>query len=118
VPEANLDLIIKMRTSNQISDTKVALLDDLVHKTFSADELLKKVNEWAVAKNFKVVYREGIKQLQVGWKREMRCSVKECSFKLTFKSIKLEERFELDQVVSFQHNEHSSMFILICQEYF
>ena len=70
-----------------------------------------------LTKNFKVVYREGIKPLKKGWKREMRCSFKECPFKIIFKSNELGTEFKIDLVLSAQYNKHIGILNLLTYFY-
>ena len=114
VLEPNLNLVIKTGASDgQYSNVSHQIpLEELTNQIFSPQGLLKKVNEWSLAKNFKVVYREGIKPLKKGWKREMRCP-----FRIIFKSNELGTEFKIDLVLSAQYNKHIGILNLLTYFY-
>ena len=109
VLEPNNDLLIKVQTTQ--SEVRlvspIIMLRELIGKKYKKEELYSKANEWAGERHFKLVYREGLKAIKKGWKREMKCNVENCKFKLTFKSDKTGQVFELDEKLSNKHNKHS-----------
>ena len=66
----------------------------------SEDSLLAKMNEWAESKKFRLIFREGKKELK------KICSERTCSFKLTFKT-GTTNLYRLDYDLSKKHNYHN-----------
>jgi len=110
-PYADLFIQIGLVSEQSKSVLKICL-NDLVNKKFKEADLNSVINEWAVQYGFKLVYKEGLKTTKTGFKREMRCQVKNCGFKLTFKSDKIGRDYELDFKLSIKHNEHKGDYYL------
>ena len=111
-PHNNLYITVEdFRDETQENQSNIDL-KDLIGQKIHIDQLSTRVNEWAARRNFQMVYREGMKDLKKGKKREMRCNTNGCGFKLSFKSDEAGEIFELDEKLSSKHSLHSGKFLL------
>ena len=110
VLEPNSQLVIKVKEiyADNIMDNinPIIGLESLKDLEVSEDGLLAKMNEWAESKKFRLIFREGKKELKKGFKRDLFCSERTCPFKLTFKT-GTTNLYRLDYDLSKKHNYHS-----------
>ena len=81
---------------------------DLIEKTFTHDELLEKVNEWAIPKKFKLYYSEGAKETKKGVKRTLACQITTCKYRIVFKSNNNDDNFKIYEKLSQKYMTHSN----------
>ena len=79
----------------------------LAKRLFNGETLLEEVNKWAIGFKFKLIFLEGLKSLKNGFKRVVGCQVKDCKFKLIFKSNKNGKDFKLEEDLKLVHNVHT-----------
>ena len=120
VLEPNIHLNITHLINESIPEvfSMVVSLDEIKDRNFPQSTLQSAVNEWAVEKGFRMTFREGLKCLKKGYKRDMFCSVNGCPFKLTFKSDQSGELFNLDLELSKKYNKHKGTLTSIIVQIF
>jgi len=83
-------------------------LDELLGKEFEDESLLLQLNAWANEKKFNLFISEGMKKLKKGFKRTLSCNVKNCGYRLVFKS-ETGEVYSVDQNLSQKYAKHSML---------
>lgn len=82
--------------------------DDLVSKSYNEENLLVDLNHWALERKFKFIISEGIKETKIGFKRVLRCSDKQCNYRLILKSEDSQTNFKLYEKLSRKYKKHSN----------
>ena len=71
--------------------------------------VLKELNEWAEPRGFKLVFSEGKKKLNEGYKRVIRCNNKECCFQMIVMAphSQKDQNYEhIDQILQYELKEY------------
>ena len=103
---------IQILSQDPHCETNKIDIKELVMKEIPEEELYWEINQWAVAKKFRLISLEGKKPLKDGFKRVMGCPEKGCKFKLTFKSDTKEEIYRLDYKLGERNSVHEGKLIV------
>jgi len=94
----------------KIIELELIQYECLKNKKFKEKELNKQINKWAHERKFNLIYTEGVKETKHTSKRTFGCDVKNCQYKLIFKSEKGKDEFQLCEKLSSKYNKHSNSF--------
>ena len=100
------------KDSNEKKEEKVKILtnlDEVSQKKYQGNQLIASLNEWAEPIGFKLVFSEGKKKLNEGYKRVIRCNNKECCFQMIFMDphSQKDQNYEpIDQILQYELKEY------------
>jgi len=117
--ENNLDNPINSAPPNNSSDlnqsngngTRIDY-NDIKNNKYHKNELQDQINVWANQKKIDLVYKQGTRQMKKGFKKTLHCHIKNCNYRLVFKSDHSETDYQLDEKLSAKYADHSSSLYL------
>jgi len=90
---------------------------ELVGKKFSDGNLITEINKWANQKHFNLIFSEGKHKMKDSYKRTLKCSRKNCLYKMIFKSDATGENYQIYEKTSKKYTFHSLLFIIFFNDF-
>ena len=99
--------------SNNIAEGEEIDFHELIEDTYDEENIIAKLNRWALQKKFKLIVAEGTKLTKSGYKRIFRCDRrdKNCPYRLILKSKDQRINFKIYEKLSNKHKKHSNSFL-------
>jgi len=93
--------------------------DDLTQKLFQEKSLVDELNKWANYHGFHLIVCEGKQLLKNSTKRTLKCNIKDCQYKIIFKSDdKNGNNYQVCEKLSQKYTKHSISFLFLNNLFF